>query len=110
MNHGKVLGWSYCLAVVKEYGHGVVGSSRHVNEVVCGLGVSSRAGSSLNVYNREGNCMRLVNSLVGVLLAVCALTAVVASAAQAVEGPYWKINGTRLSTGGTPIEAQPSVD
>jgi hypothetical protein len=55
--------------------------------------------------------MRLVKSLVGVLLAVCALTAVVASAAQAVEGPYWKINGTRLTTGGkAPIEAKTSAE
>jgi hypothetical protein len=55
--------------------------------------------------------MRLIRSLVGVLLAVCALAAVMASAAQAVEGPFWKVNGARLAAGGkAPIEAKTSKE
>jgi hypothetical protein len=55
--------------------------------------------------------MRSIRDPVGVLLAVCALAAVMASAAQAVEGPFWEVNGARLAAGGkAPIEAKTSKE
>ena len=43
--------------------------------------------------------MRSMKSIGAALLAVFAMSAVVAVAAQATEGPFWKVNGARLAAG-----------